>query len=228
MTPLSITPRSGDERALWRLSLELAAILAGLEWTLTGAQMVMLLERLGGIDSGRTTGDVDAVIGGARAVAATREAANRLIAAGFERTVEHPQRFVRDADQVDLLTIDHLRAVGDDVTSIPGGRRALSTARGVPVQIAGVGDGSLPVPTVAGAIAVKLQAWSARRRQRDLEDLVRLLALVDDVELVRSELKPAERRALGRLAALADPQGASWRATTSPADARAALARLKD
>lgn len=142
--------------------------------------------------------------------------------------VEHPQRFVRGADQVDLLTIDHLRAVGDDVTSIPGGRRAVGTARGVQVQVTGVGDGSLPVPTVAGAIAVKLRAWSARRQRRDLEDLVRLLALVDDVELVRSELKPGERRALGRLGTLDDPRDASWRATTSPADARAALARLKD
>lgn len=112
--------------------------------------------------------------------------------------------------------------------SVLAGRRALDTSRHVQVDVAGVGGGELPVPSVAGAIAIKLQAWGTRRGQRDLEDLVRLLGIVDDVEVVRSELKPSERRALGRIAALRDPASPSWRATRSPEDARAALARLHD
>lgn len=227
MTQVLITPRTDAERALWRLALELTEIFEGLDWTLAGAQMVLLIEREAGIESGRTTGDVDALIGGPRAVTATLEAADRLVAAGFERSIEHPQRYFRGSDQVDLLTIDHLRTSGDDVTSIPGGRRALGTTRVVSIRLEGVGDGVLPVPSVAGAIAVKLQAWAARRARRDLEDLVRLLTLVNDVDEVRSELKPSERRGLGRLTELDDPRNPSWRATQSPADAQAALARLR-
>ncbi|MBI2780768.1 MAG: hypothetical protein HYX55_03090 [Chloroflexi bacterium] len=228
MTPVTIAPRGEAERGLWRLSLELAHLFEGLEWILAGAQMVMLLEREAGIESGRTTGDVDAIVGGPRAVVATHAAAGRLLAAGFERSAEHLHRYHRGPDQVDLLTVDHLRAEADDITSVPGGRRAFGTSRHVQVDVPGVGRGELPVPSVAGAIAIKLQAWGTRRGQRDLEDLVRLLGIVDDVEVVRSELKLSERRALGRIAALRDPSSPSWRATRSPEDARAALARLHD
>ncbi|MES2211093.1 MAG: nucleotidyl transferase AbiEii/AbiGii toxin family protein [Chloroflexota bacterium] len=228
MTPIVIVPRTEAERSLWRLTLELAQVFEGLEWTLAGAQMVALLEREAGIESGRTTGDVDAVVGGPRAVAATRAAAGRLTGTGFERSAEQPHRYHRGSDQVDLLTVDHLRSEAIDLTTVPGGRRALATSRPLLVEVADVGDGVLPVPSVAGAIAMKLQAWAARRAQRDLEDLVRLLAVVEDVEIVRSELKPAERRALGRLAALYDPTASVWRTTRSADDARAAFARIRD
>ena len=200
----------------------------GLEWILAGAQMVMLLEREAGIESGRTTGDVDAIVGGPRAVVATHAAAERLLAAGFERSAEHPHRFHRGPDQVDLLTVDHLRAEVADITSVPGGRRAIGTSRHVLVEVADVGGGALPVPSIAGAIAIKLQAWATRRGQRDLEDLVRLLGIVDDVEVVRSELTLRERKALGRIPVLHDATSEAWRATRSPQDARAALARLRD
>lgn len=228
MTPIPIAPRGEAERGLWRLSLELAQLFEGLEWTLAGAQMVMLLEREAGFESGRTTGDVDAVVGGPRAGVATRAATERLLAAGFERSAEHPHRYNRGPDQVDLLTVDHLRAEVDDITTVPGGRRAIGTSRQVPVEVAEVGSGTLPVPSVAGAIAMKLQAWATRRGQRDLEDLVRLLGIVDDVEVVRSELRPKERKALGRIPVLHEATSEVWRATRSPQDARAALARLRD
>jgi Domain of unknown function (DUF1814). len=228
MTRITIAPRDEAEHSLWRLTLEVADLFDGIEWTVAGAQMVALLEREAGITSGRTTGDIDAVVGGPRAVVATRAAAERLRAAGFERSVEHPQRYQRGPDQVDLLTVDHLRAEADDLTTVPGGRRAVSTSRRISVEVAGVGERALPVPSVAGAIAMKLQSWAARRALRDLEDLVRLLGIVEDVDVVRLELKAAERRALGRLAALDNPAAAAWRATRSSENARAALARLRD
>lgn len=41
---------------------------------------------------------------------------------------------------------------------------------------------------------LKLRAWQARRATRDAEDLVRLLSLVTDVDAVRAEMKPTDRR----------------------------------
>lgn len=233
MTTVAVRPRSEAELALWRLAFEVAELLEGLDWVVAGAQMVIILEHENGIASGRTTGDIDAVVGGPQAVNATRLAAARLRMAGFERSAEHPHRYERGGDQVDLLTVDHLRAIPrahqpEDLTPVPGGRRALSTRRHLDLEVAGLGERRLPVPSLAGAIAMKSQAYGARHAVRDLEDVVRMLALVDDVEAVRAQLKPAERRALGRMTGLRDPGGAGWRVLPFPRDAQAAWARLHD
>lgn len=198
--------------------------------------MVMLFEREAGRPSGRTTGDVDVVVDVRVMVGATRAAASRLVAVGYgPASAEHPYRFVRDTAQVDLLAPDHLGSNADlttippaTTTEIPGGSRALATRRVLDVEVSGVGSGSLPIPSLAGAILLKVRAWQARRAARDAEDLVRLLSLVTDVESVRSELKPAERRSLGRIAPLADTTHRAWRAVADPDEAQAAWARLSN
>jgi hypothetical protein len=101
-------------------------------------------------------------------------------------------------------------------------------ARRLEVDVVGVGSGVLPVPSVAGAIVLKTHAWHARHAARDVEDLVRLLAIIGDVEAAREELKAAERRALGSVRPLSDPVHPAWRAVPDPEDARAALDRLAD
>ncbi len=113
-------------------------------------------------------------------------------------------------------------------TGIPGGSRALATQREVAIEIVGYGSGALPIPTLAGAIALKVHAWQARRAARDVEDLVRLLAVVTDVEDVRCQLTLAERRALGRVGPLGDESHRAWLAVPDTDDARAALRRLAD
>jgi len=70
---------------------------------------------------------------------------------------------------------------------------------------------------------LKLRAWEVRQVDRDAEDLVRLAALVGDVEALRSEMKPAERRLLGRVRPLVDPGSRLWRTAADPEEARAAL-----
>lgn len=96
------------------------------------------------------------------------------------------------------------------------------------MEIAGIVRAELPVPSLAGAIALKTAAYDSRRAGRDLDDLVRLLALIEDVEVFRGELKPAERRRLGSIAGLKDAAHAAWTAAADPDDARAAFARLAD
>jgi hypothetical protein len=212
-----------------------ASIFADVPWVLVGAQMVMLLEREAGKTSGRT-GDVDAMVDVRVLAGGTRAAAARLVAAGFEpKHGEHPYRFRRGAQLVDLLAPDHLGRRADLTTvppgttaEIPGGSRALTTRRVLSVRVAGVGSGDLPVPSLTGAIVLKVRAWEVRQAPRDAEDLVRLLGLVADIEVTRADLKAAERRSLGRVGPLADERGRAWRALADPDDARAAFARLSD
>lgn len=233
---VAILPGDDAEARVWATALEVGRLFADLPWVLIGAQMVMLLEREAGRPSGRTTGDVDAVVDARVVSDGTRVAAERLVAAGFDlASAQHPHRFVRGTAQVDVLAPDHLGDHADlttiapaATTEIPGGSRALATRRAVEVNVAGIGSGSLPIPSLAGAIALKVRAWQARQTPRDAEDLVRLLALVDDVEAVRGELKPAERRGLGRVTPLADLGHRAWRAVPDPDDAQAAFARLSD
>ncbi len=106
------------------------------------------------------------------------------------------------------------------------GTRALGTRRVLEVRVVGGGAGMLPVPSLAGGLALKLRAWESRQADRDAEDLVRLLALVGDVAALRSELKPVERRLLGRVRQLIDPRSRAWRVAADPEEARAAFLRL--
>jgi hypothetical protein len=230
-----IVPWSDAEEAVWRTALEVAGLFRDWPWVLIGAQMVILLELEHGRPSGRTTGDIDAVLDVRVVAGATRMAAERLLGAGFVLSAEHPHRFVRDGDQVDLLAPDHLGPRTDLTTvpplttvGIPGGSRALETRRPVAVEIVGVSAGELPIPSVAGAIVTKVRAYQARRADRDLEDLVRLLALVEDVEVVREELRPRERIRLGSLSALMDEAHPAWSIAVDTDDAQAAFARLAD
>ncbi len=229
-----VLPGSDAEARVWETALEVSRLFEGVPWVLVGAQMVILLELEAGKPSGRTTGDVDVVVDVRVLADGTRIAAERLVAAGFEMAeARHPYRFRRGDAQVDLLAPDHVGPRADlttvppaTTTEIPGGSRALASARPVVVEVVGVGNGQLPVPSLAAAIVLKVRAWQARQADRDVEDMVRLLDLVADVETVRRELKPAERRALAGIRPLANPEHRAWRVAREPGEARAALDRL--
>jgi len=96
---IEVLPRSEDERALWQATLDLAELLAGLPWTLVGAQMVMLHAFEAGAVPGRTTIDLDLLFDVRAFVGATDEATRRLQSAGFASAGREPDgvahRFVR-------------------------------------------------------------------------------------------------------------------------------------
>jgi predicted nucleotidyltransferase len=230
---IRIDPVGIVEAGLWRTTLEVAALFSDVPWVIIGAQMIMLLEREQGVTSGRTTRDLDAIVDVRTMAGGSRTAASRLTGAGFAPSAEHQHRFIRGGDEVDLLAPDHLGSRTDLTTippmttvAIPGGSRALATRRHLVVEVTGAGSGSLPVPSVAGAIVLKVRAWQARQAPRDAGDLVRLLELVGDVDEVRDALKLAERRRLASVLPLADEQSTVWRTARDPANARAAFARL--
>ena len=163
---VNVLPGSDAEAGVWATALEVAAIFADVPWVLVGAQMVMLLEREAGRVSGRTTGDVDAMVDVRVLAGGTRAAAARLVAAGFApHGGEHPYRFLRGAEQVDLLAPDHLGRRVDlttippaTTTEIPGGSRALATRRALDVRVVGVGAGR--------TIAVRLSCCPRTSRGR--------------------------------------------------------------
>lgn len=233
---VEVVPGGDGEAAAWSTALRVASILSDVPWALVGAQMVMLLENEAGRPSGRTTGDIDAFVDVRALAGGMRGAAARLVAAGFEPGGgHHPYRFLRGSERVDLLAPDHLGARTDLTTvppgtaaEIPGGSRALASRRVLDVTVTGCGAGRLPVPSLIGGIVLKVRAWEARQALRDAEDLARLLGLVRDVEAARAELKPAERRSLGRVAPLGDERARAWLAAVDPDEARAAFLRLAD
>jgi hypothetical protein len=88
---VNVLPGSDAEAGVWATALEVAAIFADVPWVLVGAQMVMLLEREAGRASGRTTGDVDAMVDVRVVAGGMRAAAARLVAAGFAPHVALPE-----------------------------------------------------------------------------------------------------------------------------------------
>ena len=185
--PVSIEPPGAAEAGLWRATLEVSHLFADVAWVIIGAQMVMLPKREQGVASGRTTRDLDAIVDVRAIVGGSRTAADRLIGAGFEPSPEHPHRFVRAADQVDLPAPDHLRPRVDLTTvppmttvAIPAGSRALAMRRVLAVDVVGIGLARLPVPSVAGAIVLKVHAWEARKAARDPDDARAAYARLSD------------------------------------------------
>lgn len=230
---IRVAPRSEQEAGLWRTTLEISELLRDWPWMLIGAQAIVVLALERGRPVGRATRDIDVVVDVRVVADSTRRASDRLVDSGYEPSAEHPYRFIRGSDQVDLLAPDHLGPRADlttipplATTEIPGSSRALATRRQLDLSIDQVGEGSVSVPSVAGMLVLKTKAWQARRADRDIQDIVRLLDLANDPKQLRAELKSSERRSLKAISELADEHHGAWRVATYPADARASLHRI--
>lgn len=235
--PIRIVPSSDAESQLWRTTAEVARLFADLPWILVGGLMVAVLEREHGVTVSWTTIDVDALIDVRAVTQATREAAIRLEDAGFvaEQTGDGlAYRFVRGDDIVDVLAPDHLGSRTDIVTAPPGktleavgGRQALERRRLVAVEVAGE-TLSLPIPSLLGAIIIKARVCASSREEKHPRDLARLLALIENVEAMRQEMSPSERKYLRARSELRDPRHAAWNGIPNAEDAVIALERLSE
>ena len=128
--------------------------------------MVRILEAEYGVTTSWTTGDLDTVLDGRAVSAAARKASTRLQDADF--IPEHHDenltyRFTRGSDIVDVLAPDHLGGRAD-IAAVPpgetlealGGRQALNCRRIVTID-AGDGPFALPLPSLLGAIIMKVR-----------------------------------------------------------------------
>jgi hypothetical protein len=105
-----IVPATEGDRDLWRFTREVADILSGLPWVLVGGQMVALIEGEHGAPIGFATGDVDALVDVRAFSGVTTAAADRLLDAGFEPSLDGTRgyRFTRGDAIIDVLAPDHL------------------------------------------------------------------------------------------------------------------------
>ena len=115
-----------------------------------------------------------------------------------------------DATPEMLDTNDGLRSV-----AIPGGRRALRSARPVYLYIADdYTDIKLRVPNVAGAIMVKIAAALDPRTsdgERHLQDVAFLLSLPFELRRIVDDLEPGDQALLTAIRPqLTDPNHSAW------------------
>lgn len=233
---LQVTPATTEEADLWRLAEEVAALFEGLPWVLIGGVMVRILEAEHGVQPAFATGDLDAVLDLRALTAATRIAAERLQAAGFEPE-RHDEsvtyRFTRGDDTVDVLAPDNmgtraslLTVPPDQTIEAAGGSQAIHRRRMVTID-PGTGPFSLPLPSLAGAIVAKARAATKvvddRGRAKHERDLARLLVLVSDPLAIRDELS---RRELGYLRAVRAMRNSGHRAWARVAGADDGVAAL--
>jgi hypothetical protein len=196
---------------LFRLLFSLQAEFPG-QWCLIGGYMVYLLALEAGLRFRQTT-DADVMADPSQRLLA-RISAHLIEQHGMEAE-ETPDgkryRFrsrgdAADAPIVDLLAIDHAGPRVDLTTDppgrtleVPGGRQAFKTSRTVEVRVGNL-VGKLLVPSLSGALRLKLEALNLSGGtgdpERHLQDLALLLTLIEDPLEFSRELKPEYRRRL--------------------------------
>jgi hypothetical protein len=205
MTRIEVDLDDEESRKLWRALGDLVKSIPG-EWVLIGGLMVQLhaLER--GISDVRPTRDID-ILGQARPQGALAAIDRALKTEGFEPIGPDldgfAYRYQREYLTIDLLAPDGLNRPpglggGLKAVGVPGGSQALARSEVVTVSVDGR-DFALRRPTLLGAILIKARSIMRHADpQAQREDLLRLLALVDDPRTMAAELKKSERTWLRR------------------------------
>lgn len=200
-TTIDVAVADRESVALWQQLGDVVALLPG-EWVLVGGLMVQLHALEHGATEVRVTRDVD-VLAQARPQGALTEVANALRAHGFEPEGPdldgYAHRFIREGLIIDVLAPDGIRPPPtldgtQKAVGIPGGSQALNRSEEVRISVEGR-TFSLRRPTLLGAILIKarsLMVHASPDAQR--EDLLRLLALVEDPRAMATDLRGTERK----------------------------------
>jgi hypothetical protein len=239
MTPPGATPVASitisaldpAEQRLWQTVAAIAQQLGDDErWCLVGGLMVALFA-MQAAESPRVTTDIDVLANARTRPSGTTWATRRLEELGATLTNvdgldgQRGFRFELDDQIVDVLAPDGLgraaRTAGAlETIQIPGGTQALERVEVVEIVVDGVAS---PVrrPTLLGALLLKARSLPVHSRPEDQrEDIITLLALVEDPDAMRPSLTQAERRWLRSIE--------STLALDDPAlPARFSLARLR-
>ncbi|MGI8661269.1 MAG: hypothetical protein ACR2LH_09630 [Thermoleophilaceae bacterium] len=139
----------------------------------------------------------------------TERISERLAQLGFELATpvglkrDTGYRFTRGDQVVDVLGPDGVgarqpRTIGNLVTiQVEGGTQALARTEVVRVRLEGE-ETEIRCPSLLGAILLKARSVTKKDRERDREDLLRLLTCVQDPQAMRDQLKDTECRWLSR------------------------------
>lgn len=201
-------------RQLWSELGDLVERLPG-EWVLVGGLMVHLYGVQAGMTDIRPTRDID-VLAQARPPTAIQQIARVLEEDGFRLEMPdadgYAYRYVRGDLTVDVPSPDGIKPPPKltgalNAVSIPGGTQALTRSELVEVKV----DGrtiQVRRPTLLGAILIKARSlMSHADPEAQREDLIRLLALIEDPRTMAGELKKSERGWLRDVEARLDLDG---------------------
>ena len=226
---IELPPLASPVDQLWHVLLDLGESL-DVPWTLVGGQMVLLhvLEHEQVPPQVSQDGDVVADI---RAVPdALARVVTTLEGAGFElesmSTDGIAHRYVRPAEprpvMVDVLAPEGVGARAVLITSppgrtveVPGGTQALNRTERVTVVHEGR-QGTLPRPTLLGAIIGKAAATALPASERHYRDLALLCALVVDPFALADQLTKKDRQRVRLAKALLDDTHAAWALVPDP------------
>lgn len=200
MTRVEIDLDDEDAIRLWAEFGDLAGRLPG-EWVLIGGLMVQLHALESGVTRIRVTSDID-LLGQARPPGALAAIDEALRVEGFEVLGPDPDgfahRYRRGGLIVDVVAPDGLNRApqlgrGRRAVGVPGGSQALRRAEVVTVSVRGK-EFELRRATLLGAILIKSRSITRHvDPEAQREDLLQLLALVDDPRAMATELKSTER-----------------------------------
>lgn len=227
MTPPGATPVASitinaldpDEQRLWQTVAAIAEQLGDDDrWCLVGGLMVALFA-MQGAQRPRVTTDIDVLANARTRPSGTTWATRRLEEMGATLTEvdglngQRGFRFELEDQIIDVLAPDGLgrpaRTAGKlETIQIPGGTQALARIEVVEIVLDGVAS-RVRRPTLLGALLLKARALPVHARPEDQrEDIITLLALVEDPDAMRQSLTQAEGRWLRSIEntlALEDP-----------------------
>jgi hypothetical protein len=201
VTKITIDTGDDETQRLWSAVGELVERLPG-AWVLIGGLMVQLHAIERGATDVRPTQDID-VLGQGRPQGTLQSIDAALRDDGFELTDPdldgYGYRYERDGVVVDVLAPDGIKpppSLGGGVTAIgvPGGSQALSRSETVEVTVEGRSF-ALNRPTLLGALLIKARSLMVHADpDSQREDVLRLLALIEDPRETAVELRKSERR----------------------------------
>ncbi len=201
MNEIDIDLDDSETVELWAAVGDLVELLPR-QWVLIGGLMVQLHALEHGVSDVRFTGDID-ILGQARPQGALRSIDAALRGEGFELIGPdidgYAHRYARDGLIVDVLAPDGIKpppdlTAGLKAIGIPGGSQAITRSETVTVIVEGRSF-ELRRPTLLGAVLIKARALmvhSDPETQRD--DLLRLLALIEDPREMAADLRKTERK----------------------------------
>jgi hypothetical protein len=192
-----------DDEETLRLWAAVGDLVDGLpgQWVLIGGLMVQLHTLEHGVTAVRPTRDID-VLGQARPQGALTAIDRALRERGFEPVLPdldgYVHRYERDGVVVDLLAPEGIRpapriGAGGKAIGVPGGSQALARSEVVTVAVEGRSF-ELRRPALLGAVLIKARSLMVHNDpETQREDLLALLAIIEDPREMASELRKSER-----------------------------------
>lgn len=206
-------------------------------WVLIGAHMVAIHGWERGRRQIRPSRDADILVNARAVTDGTARMSEALLHRGYQLDSITPEgighRFVRERVYIDVLApegigerADLRTASGARTVRVPGGTQALRRKRDIDVKT-GSRRGRLPIPSLLGAILIKVRAIGVDDQpEAQCRDVGFLLSLVEDPDSLEAELSKTERGWLRRYPQFADPGYESYVGIPEATDAAIAYRRL--